>query len=116
MRGVAGRGLVQGMTIVRLRDDDTDYALACGVNERGELVLSGAVRTLRAGVVGDEREYLYIVQASDVGRVCALLGADASTLLARVHDHLAPRGREASSAWRAWLSANEIPFTFHTWR
>jgi hypothetical protein len=106
------------MTIVEVRDSRTHYRLTASRNRDGDLVLAGS--DLSAWVKdmfsADEYEYFYVVRASDVPRVCAALGTTDDALFERVRALLAPHGTGASTQWKAWLTAQGIPFELNVWR
>ena len=106
------------MKIVEVRFGGTNYVLTASRNREGDLLLSGSdTSTSVQEMFGtDEYEYFYVVKAPDVARVCAALGATEDDLFDRLRALLAPHGTDASAQWKAWLTAQAIPFEFSVWR
>jgi hypothetical protein len=106
------------MKIVEVRSGRTSYLLTASRNRDGDLVLSGS--DLSAWVKDmfstDEYDYFYAVKACDVERVCAALGATEDNLFDHIRALLAPHDTGASAHWKAWLTAQGIPFEFSVWR
>jgi hypothetical protein len=106
------------MKIVEVRSGRTNYVLTASRNREGDLLVSGADLSpwVKEMFSTDEYEYFYLVKAPDVGRVCAALGATEDDLFDRIRALLAPHQTEASGQWKAWLTAQGIPFEFSVWR
>lgn len=105
------------MIVVELRRDRLDYSLIAEITDDGDLVVSGYDRSswLAEQIGRGEYEYFYTVKAKHVPRVCELLGVSEAGLLAAVRELLAPHGIAASTAWRAWLQANDVAWVFSVW-
>jgi hypothetical protein len=106
------------MIIVQIKDERTNYILTAEIGASGDLVLSASdfSPSVKDMFSTDEYEYYYIVQAVDVGRVIAALGATRATLLDAIRDLLAKHGITASTEWKAWLDARNIPSELSVWR
>lgn len=106
------------MRIVEVRDGRTNYSLNASRNRDGDLVLDGSDLSpwVKDMFSTDEYEYFYVVKARDVPRVCAAFGTTEDALLENVRALLAPHGTEASTQWKAWLTAQGIPFELSVWR
>ena len=106
------------MIIVKVREGRTDYCLTGSINKDGDLVLAGSDlgAMVKEMFETDEYEYFYVVKASDVPRVCAALGTTSDALFERLRALLAPHGTGASTQWKAWLTAQGIPFELSVWR
>lgn len=106
------------MKIVEVRSDQTNYMLSASRNREGDLLVSGSDLSpwVTERFSTDEYEYFYVVKAPDVVAVCAALGATEDDLLDRLRALLAPHGIGASTQWKAWLTAQKIPFEFSVWR
>jgi hypothetical protein len=106
------------MKIVEVRSGRTNYVLTASRNRDGDLVVSGSdlSPSVQEMFSTDEYEYFYVVKAPDVARVCAALGATEDNLFDRMAALLAPHGTDASGQWKAWLTAQGIPFEFSVWR
>jgi hypothetical protein len=106
------------MKIVEVRSGRTNYVLTATRNREGDLVLSGADLSswVKETLSTDEYEYFYVVKAAEVPRVCAALGATEDDLFDRIRALLAPHQTDASSQWKAWLTAQGIPFELSVWR
>ena len=102
------------MVIVQLRDGKTNYALYADLGASGDLVVAGHdLSGWQDDSFGrSEYEYVYTVRAAAVPRVCELLGVARDALLGGVQGLLAPHGVAASTTWRAWLQAHDVPYEF----
>lgn len=105
------------MILVQIRDETTRYILTAEL-QNGDLVVSASdfSPSVTQGFDTDEYEYVYVVKAAHVARVCNALGANEATLLERLRALLAPHGYTASTHWKAWLVENKIPYEFSVWR
>jgi hypothetical protein len=106
------------MTIVKVREGQTNYQLVASRNPGGDFVVAGYDTSpwVQDTFSTDEYEYFYVVKAQEVPRVCAALGTTEDALFEQVRALLAPHGIAASTQWKAWLTAQGIPFEFSVWR
>jgi hypothetical protein len=106
------------MKIVEVRSGRTNYVLTASRNREGDLLVSGSDLSpwVKEMFSTDEYEYFYVVKAPEVARVCAALGATEDDLIDRMRALLEPHGTQASGQWKAWLTAQGIPFEFSVWR
>jgi len=102
------------MVIVQIRDGKTSYALYADLRGNGDVVVAGhdLTRWQADSYGGDEYEYFYTVRAHAVPRLCELLAVGRAGVLEGIQGLLAPHGAAASTAWRAWLQAHDVPYEF----
>ena len=113
------------LLIVAIKEGKRSYYLTAGVTANGDLELAG--QDLGGFPIGDEYEYWYRVAAAERPRVLALLrhkrqeaGIRVSErdptdtgFLALLRDLLRPEGIAASTKFKEWLEAADIPYRFH---
>ncbi|GEM_PF-2807782 len=110
------------MILVSIKDATTNYILTAEIQPSGDLVVSASdfSPSIKESFETDEYEYFYVVKAADVARVHTALGITDATLpdelLLRLRALLEPQGYTASTHWKAWLVANNIPYDFSVWR
>lgn len=111
------------MILVSIKDATTNYILTAEIQPSGDLVVSASdfSPSIKQTFDTDEYEYFYVVKAADVERVRTALGITDTVLsrvelLQRLRALLEPHGYTASTQWKAWLVANNIPYDFSVWR
>lgn len=93
------------MVIVQVRDGQASCTLSAELWPAGDLVVTG-----RDVSAERDSEYVSTIRAAAVPGLCELLDVEAGELVSGLQRLLAPHGLVASTTWRTWLKAHDVPY------